>query len=215
MTNFRATPRSDDWKFVRAELRIDVRNTNAGHIGSHSGMGAEDRNRSKQLVTRLDWLLGGGPYIAIRQLSHGRTTRMAGEGSDGLGTSKAPGLKSSRRAGIGSLTLGVNSWQSRHFVNHGDDVQQNDASHPKAAAFDLPAIKRFPDSSAFRMELDSRAVREITCLAVVHVRNGSIQAMRHQTALYFVPDLLQPGVELLSRLLVVHGLLLSNGFHEP
>ena len=38
MTNSRATPRSDDWKFLRAELRIDVRNTNAGHIGGfHDG----------------------------------------------------------------------------------------------------------------------------------------------------------------------------------
>jgi len=35
-------------------------------------MGAGERNRSKPLVIRLDWLLGGGPYIAIRQLFHGR-----------------------------------------------------------------------------------------------------------------------------------------------
>jgi hypothetical protein len=115
---------------------------------------------------------------------------------------------------LGSLNCGVNTGQSRHFVNHGDDVQQNNAPHPKAAAFDLPAIKRFTDGSAFRVELDSRAVREMTLRATVHVRNGSIQAMGHQTALYFVPDLLQPGVEYLSRLLVIHGPLQFKGFHE-
>jgi hypothetical protein len=115
---------------------------------------------------------------------------------------------------FGLLTLGVDTGQSRHFVNHGDDVQENNAPHPEAATFDLPAIKRLSDNSAFRVELDSRTVREMTRRATVHVRNGSIKAMGHQTALYFVPDLLQSRVEYLSRLLVVHGLLLFNGFQE-
>src|SRR5882762_1290936 len=43
--------------------------------------------------------------------------------------------------------------RSRHLINHGDDVQENCASHPETAAFDLLAVKRFSDGSAFCVDL--------------------------------------------------------------
>jgi hypothetical protein len=39
----------------------------------------------------------------------------------------------------------------------------------------------------------------------VNVRNAAIKAVWYQSALYFVPDFAQSGVEFLSQLLVVHG----------
>jgi hypothetical protein len=89
------------------------------------------------------------------------------------------------------------------FINHGDDARQNGATHPKMTVFDLLAVKQPRGSSPLHDDLDFSTRRAII-RADINAGNGAKEAMSDQSALDFVPDLAQSGVEFLSQLLVVH-----------
>src|SRR6266850_21671 len=93
----------------------------------------------------------------------------------------------------------------RYFIDHGNDSQQHVAADSEATVLYLLAVKRSCGAFALDDDFDSRAGGAVLRRAGVNANHAAIETMEHQSAFYFLPNLVDSGVEFFSHVLVFHG----------